>query len=72
MASSKRNQIPTNVNLDEITAQVTAFNSFAELLATDENYRPTLMPRSWKETYVAAAFDGAMTVLGSPRRAWRG
>lgn len=57
---------------DYYTARLTAFNSFADLVATDERYCPTILPRTWRERFLADAFDRAMYDRKSPRRAWRG
>lgn len=57
---------------DWVTRQVTAFDSFQALVDTDPRYRPTLIPRSWRERYVADHFDLRAYQLDQPRRAWRG
>lgn len=57
---------------DWVTRQVTAFDSFEALLGTDERYRPTLLPRSWRERYIADNFDLRCYQAGQSRRAWRG
>lgn len=57
---------------DWLTRELTAFNSFGELVSTPEMYSPTIIPRTWREQYLADAFDIAMQARGSQRRAWRG
>lgn len=57
---------------DWVTAQVTAFDTFAGLVETDQRYCPTLIERSWRERYVADSFDLWAYQLGQARRAWRG
>ena len=57
---------------DYYTARLTAFNSFADLLNTHESYCPTIPPTTWREVFLANAFDRAMYDRKSPRRAWRG
>lgn len=58
--------------LDHYTRKLTAFDSFAELLATDERYSPTIRPRTWRERFLADAFDRAAYDRKQSRRAWRG
>src|SRR5262245_31543669 len=58
---------------DWVTAKVTAFDTFAQLTATDERYSPTLIARhSWRERYLADSFDLWAYQAGQSRRAWRG
>lgn len=58
--------------LDHYTRALTAFDSFAELLATDERYSPTIRPRTWRERFLADAFDRAAYDRKQSRRVWRG
>src|SRR5262245_51897276 len=58
--------------LDLITAEITAFMNFQALISTAPSYRPTLLPRSWKEQLLADAYDVAMHRARDPRRAYRG
>jgi hypothetical protein len=59
---------------DQLTRDLTAFNSFAELIdiSDSDSYRPTILPRDEQYIALADAFDAAMVVRGSTRRAWRG
>jgi hypothetical protein len=57
---------------DWLTVQLTAFDSFRDLVATDERYRPTLIARGWRERYLADSFDLWCYQAGQSRRAWRG
>ena len=57
---------------DHFTRELTAFNSFHELVTTDERYCPTILPRTWREQFLADAFDVEMSRRRSSRRAWRG
>ena len=57
---------------DWLTRQCTAFDSFAELMATDVRYSPTLLPRTWRERHLADLFDLHAYHTDQPRRAWRG
>ena len=57
---------------DYYTARLTAFDSFQALLDTHESYCPTIRPTTWREVFLADAFDRAMYDRKSPRRAWRG
>src|SRR5215472_44205 len=57
---------------DWVTAQITAFDSFAQLVATDARYCPTLIARSWRERYLADSFDLWCYQAGQSRRDWRG
>jgi hypothetical protein len=58
--------------LDKLTAKLTAFNDFAELVGSHPSYRPTILPRDAEHVALADAFDRAMKAQGSDRRAWRG
>ena len=55
-------------DLDRLTAQHTAFDSFAELLAGD--YTPTMRDRSIGETRLANAYDDARIAQGKAP-SWR-
>lgn len=57
---------------DWVTAQVTAFDTFEAFTSTDERYCPTLLPRTWREQYLADCFDLWCYQAGQSRRAWRG
>jgi hypothetical protein len=57
---------------DWLTRQVTAFDSFDELMATDPRYCPTLLPRTWRERHLADLFDLHAFHTDQARRAWRG
>ena len=57
---------------DFMTSQVTAMDTFQALVDTEPMYYPTIIPRTWREQYVADSFDLAMYARKSPRRAWRG
>ena len=57
---------------DWVTAQLTAFTDFDQLMATDQRYRPTLRGRTWQVRYLADAFDTAAYKRGQARRAYRG
>lgn len=55
--------------LDELTRELTAFESFPRLLRAAGNYRPTL--RGPKATWLADAYDRAQAERGDERRAFR-
>jgi hypothetical protein len=62
----------TNSSLDRLTARLTAFDSFQALLDTHPSYRPTITPRDAEHVILADAFDAAMAIRDSERRAYRG
>jgi hypothetical protein len=58
---------------DYMTRKLTGFDSFKEMTErTHASYRPTILPRSWRERFLADAYDVAQERRGDPRRAWRG
>ena len=59
-------------SIDRLTADLTAFNTFAELLNTDARYRPTILPRDERHVVLADAYDVAQRARGDERRAYRG
>lgn len=61
-----------NNPLDQLTTSLTAFNSFAELVNSNDGYRPTILPRDIRHVALADAFDAVMVERNSTRRAWRG
>jgi hypothetical protein len=59
--------------IDTLTAKLTAFSTFDELVNTHPNYRPTLLARYGADTIALAdAYDFHMAHIGDPRRAYRG
>jgi hypothetical protein len=58
--------------LDWYTARLTAFDTFNEFINTHPSYSPTILPRTWRERFLADCFDQAMERRGETRRAWRG
>jgi len=63
---------PSEAELDQLTRDLTAFNSFRAMLDTDASYRPTILPRDMRYVRLADAYDTAMIGRGDPRRAYRG
>jgi len=63
---------PTEAELDQLTRDLTAFNTFREMLDTSSSYRPTILPRDVRYVLLADAYDVAMIGRGDPRRAYRG
>jgi hypothetical protein len=57
---------------DHYTRKLTAFDSFDDFLNTSANYSPTILPRTWREAFLADAFDRAAFDRKQARRAWRG
>jgi len=57
---------------DWVTAQLTAFGDFEQLMNTDERYSPTLRGTTWQVRYLADAFDTVAHKRGQRRRAYRG
>jgi len=62
-----------NRELDTLTRDLTAFESFQAMLDTAPTYRPTLLPR-YGRSYLdlADAYDAAQAARGDARRAYRG
>jgi hypothetical protein len=62
------------VNLDELTAANTAFDTLAELCneAANRNYTPTILPWNDDRKLLADVFDVYMEGRGSSIRAYRG
>lgn len=61
------------IDIDELTARVTAFTSFADLVNTHPTYRPTLLPQHGQDQVdLANAYDAHMESIGDERRAYRG
>ena len=58
--------------LDDLTSDLTAFNSFSELVNTHPTYRPTILPRDARHVDLADAYDAFQAARGDKRRAWRG
>lgn len=58
--------------LDALTRELTAFNSFSELVNAAGQYRPTILPRDARHIDLADAYDAFQSELGDPRRAYRG
>jgi len=63
---------PTEATLDQLTRDLTAFESFRAMLDAEGNYRPTIMMRDLRHVQLADAYDLAMIGRGDPRRAYRG
>lgn len=58
--------------LNYMTRRLTAFDSWDALVNTPAMYRPTIRPRSWRERFLADAYDVHQERRGDPRRAYRG
>ena len=58
--------------LDTLTRELTAFNSFLELANAAGHYRPTILPRDRQHVDLADAYDAFQAARSDPRRAWRG
>ena len=73
-ALNKTGQRVTHVHpeLDKLTRDVTAFNSFAELVNAAGGYRPTILPRDRQHIDLADAYDAFQAERSDARRAWRG
>ena len=59
-------------NLDTLTRELTAFNTFAEMVDSAPQYRPTIMPRDMRHVDLADAYDAYQAARGDERRAYRG
>lgn len=57
--------------LDWHTRRLTGFESFDAML-TAPDYRPTILPRNWRYTALADAYDLSQQRRSDPRRAYRG
>lgn len=70
--SADRAALPGESTLDRICRQNTAFKTFDELLNTNASYRPTIFVNDSADLMeLADAFDTAMRIRGSERRAYR-
>lgn len=59
--------------LDGLTAQLTAFTSFSEMVNAPGGYRPTIQPRYGREYLdLADGYDAFQAARGDDRRAYRG
>ena len=69
-----RKETPVSITnpFDSLTAELTAFGTFEELLDTSPNYRPTIYPRDERHVALANAYDAAQLARGDARRAYRG
>ncbi len=61
-----------NHPLDSLTSELTAFNSFRELVDSAPQYRPTILPRDNQHIDLADGYDAFQAERGDARRAWRG
>lgn len=61
--------------LARLTRELTAFDSFEDMLNADGGFRPTLLilrPQDWRYEILADEYDAEQTRRHDPRRAYRG
>lgn len=66
-------QVMHSIDIDALTARITAFDSFADLVHAEGGYRPTLLAQHGQDQVALAdAYDAHQESVGDERRAYRG